>query len=156
MSGGKKIFRGGVSETSLTASDLGTPGEMRQEHAKLYQLVQGTVSFDVGIGYQYQNAITGTEGYIVGANHNISAAANGVYNAQTVSVVSNAYFWGQVNGVGAVMMGAASLASNILCRASTAGLVASAVSCQDANCFRTINSITATVTGLAHIFCKEG
>ena len=157
--GDNALYKSNVSVTSLTASDLGTPGETRggAGNGKLYQLVQATVSLSHGAAYQYQNATGATDGFLVSVNHLTDVRANGVWNGQTVSLVSNAYFWGQVRGVGPVLCGGTSAASNVAMHASSIGAVEAAASTvKHSLCFRTIQSVAVTVTKNMHIMCDLG
>lgn len=156
--GDNALYKSNVSVTSLTASDIGTPGETRggAGNGNLFQLVQATVSLSQGAAYQYNNATAATEGYVISVAHNTQVRANGVWNGQTVSLVSNAYFWGQVRGVGGVLNGAASNLSNVALAASAAGGVTQVASLNPKHSFRTIASVLATVTANMHIMCDLG
>jgi hypothetical protein len=147
------LYRRDVSVTSLTASDLGTPGDYRTEGAKVYQLVYANVSLSHGAPYQYESATSGTDGYKVGVVHNTTTKADGVYNAGTASCAASTYFWGQVRGVGAVLA-STTLASNVAARGSTGGVVV-AISSAVGEAFRTIGACaTATTTYNMNINCK--
>ena len=155
MAGGKEIFRRNVSETSLVASELGTPGEYRQENGKMYRLVMATASLSHGAPVQYATATIQTAGTVVQVCADTTMKANGVYNPGTVSCAASTVFWMQYQGVGPVLNGTATLASNKPARGSTVGVLASIATTLDnmSIAFRTIGATTATVTAIMHIFC---
>ena len=155
------INRRDVSVTDTVESNVGILGDIRYEVGTAggawYQCVQAGATFSHGQPYQAASAIAATDNaaYSVGVNFNTNVAANGVYNAQTVTIAASAYFWGQYAGKGIVLNDdGASIVSNAAARASDSGIIVAASTIPNI-AFRTINSIAATATGVAHIFCNQ-
>lgn len=148
------LYRRDVSETSLTASDLGTPGTVRREpNGKLYKLFKASASLSHGAPVAY--AAAATDGYTVGANPG-NRPSNGVYNVGTANLAADAYFWGQVRGVGPVLNGGVTEASNQYLIGSTAGAVSVASTISYSPEFKTLAAAdTVTVTFDMQIFCEE-
>jgi len=123
MPGGNKIiFRRALSETSTTASDLGTPGEIRYDTAgNKYRLVYLVGSCIHGGVLQY-NSLSGNDGYSVLANAQTVIRPAGVQNQALTSLTTGVYCWAQVAGMGSVSV-LASYAANLNLAVSTAGLV---------------------------------
>ncbi len=138
--GNKTIFRRALSETSATASDLGTPGEIRDDTktGKKYRLVYLAASAVDGAVLQFHSA-SGTNGYTVIVNAQTANGQAGVQNQALLSQTSDVYCWAQIQGMGS-MSCAASIASfqNIL--ATNAGGTTVAT---------TVNNIGPRVIGYA-------
>ncbi len=92
-----KIFRRPVTDTSLTASDLGTPGEYRHESdGRMYQLVQAGSTVAAGAVLQL-DAVSASVGYIVDQAVGSDFPLRGINNSG-VSLASSAYFFALVRG----------------------------------------------------------
>lgn len=159
------IQRRDVSVTDTIESNVGILGDIRYEVGTAgggwYQCVQAGTTLSEGQPYQANSlsVATGNDAYSVGVNHLLSAPANGVYNAQTLSIAASAFFWGQYAGKGVVLNDdGATLASRLGCKASDSGVVL--ISGAESNAlemvnFRSISSVAATGTAVMHIFCEQ-
>lgn len=119
MGANKTIFRRGTGETSLTASDLGTPGELRIEpDSRQYRLVSVGSAVATADGPQMiqLDSVSASVGYVVEPAHSSLVPLYGVYNA-TAALATGAYFWCMVRGsvgIGGVEVGSdVSMAANI-------------------------------------------
>lgn len=129
MSGGVKgIYRRALSETSTTASDLGTPGEIRQDTAgNMYRLVKimGAATHGHVLQFDYGS---GTDGYSVIVNNQSKNkfVVAGVNNQAGTNLATGIYCWAQYKGYGSVSMSGSydsglplALASNCLSTLAT-------------------------------------
>ncbi len=131
MSGNKVIFRRSLSETSTTASDLGTPGEIRADTAgNKYRLVYLAAAATHGQILQYDYG-SGTDGYsvIVNAQSKDITPVAGVQNQAGTNLGTGVYCWAQYRGYGSVSVSASYasalplvLASAMLSTIATANL----------------------------------
>ena len=153
------VQRRDVSVTDTIESNVGILGDIRYEVGSnggaWYQCVKAGTTFSQGQPYQMNSlsTVVDTGVYSVGVNFTIVYRANGVYNAQSITIAANAYFWGQYAGKSVVLNDdGASIASNIPCHASDSGVVSGGPA-TDPIAFKTISSVTTGATAIMHIDC---
>jgi hypothetical protein len=147
MPGGNKvIFRRALSETSATASDLGTPGEVREDTAgNKYRLVYMAAAATHGQVLRYDYA-SGTDGYSVIPNDQSKevAAVAGVQNQAGTNLATGIYCWAQYKGYGSVSV-AASYDTGLALAVASAGLASAATANVNRWAGHTIASVTTGV-----------
>jgi len=116
----KHLWRRDVTDTSTTASDIGTPGEIRRESdGSIYRLVYASASMEDGNVFQLHST-SGSDGYTGGNAWSLSVPVFGVNNTGA-SVAASAYFFAKIEGIGYVNPGE-DLTANTLIVPSTSGL----------------------------------
>jgi hypothetical protein len=153
----KQIHRRALSETSATASDLGTPGELRYDSdGNIYRLFRSLATLSHGASFHRATATASTASYGVNVAANSLNKPAGVHNQWTASIsASDIFFWGQVRGRGPVLQGGTSAAAGANLVHSTAGAVAaSATTLQHLHAFGALADVAVTVTGQMNISCE--
>lgn len=121
MSGYKSIFKSKLTETSTTASDLGTLGEYRIDEAgSIYKLVSTGASVIDGGLCQY-DSVSGTDGYTVEPCYSTTLPGACVNNQGRTLAAGLACFL-LVRGPGYCDLGE-NLTANFVLSPSTGGLV---------------------------------
>jgi hypothetical protein len=98
------LWQRALSVTDATASNIGTPGELRTAtDGKVYKLFLAKETLANGVAFELHQA-SGTDGYSVKIFDGANVKPNGVQNQVGASIASDVYFWGQVKGPGNVLI----------------------------------------------------
>lgn len=118
----KMIFRRDASITSLTASDLGTPGEYREDEVgSIYKMVYDGNNTVADGGLVQLDSVSGTDGFTVEQAYSTTLPAVGVNNTLG-TWASGTYGFVLVKGPGYCDLGE-NLTANFKLSPSTGGLV---------------------------------
>jgi len=93
-----KLFRGNVTATSLTASDLGTPGEYRIESdGNKYKLYRSGTTLAINTPVQKDSASISETNFVVENLYTSNVPLAGFWTQQ-LTLASDVYFFGLIRG----------------------------------------------------------